>query len=134
MLATLKCTQKIISWSAEVMRFFHKFERESLLKLVERENTSLEDELDITQIKAAHENLRKNVIFYFNNSIQFMPSDSPKSVYINLRLEKENVIDIVQGNFYLYLCHSKIIQYIKFIQEIYLRIVGFNVTSFLYQN
>lgn len=79
------------------MRLFHQWEVEDLISLVNQEIKPINEELNDAQITVAHENLRKNVHYYMNNYITFMPRDKPRSVYINLRLENDNVIDTLTG-------------------------------------
>ena len=79
------------------MRLFHQWEIEKLLKISNRKNISLEDNLSYDEIEIVHTNLRKNVQFYLNNYITLMPANLPRSVYVNIRIDKREVSDVVEG-------------------------------------
>lgn len=70
------------------MRYLHKWEIEDLLSLTSKESEPLSNVLSDNEITTVHESLRKNIIYYLNNFITFIPKMEPKSVYVNLRIQK----------------------------------------------
>lgn len=78
------------------MRLLHEWEIEALLTLVNKQTNEEYDDFEEKEIVAINENLRKNVKYYINNYITFMPQIDPKSIYINLRI-KDNLIETITG-------------------------------------
>ena len=79
------------------MRLFHQWELENLLTINSHKTESLEENLDYDEIEIVHTNLRKNVEFYLNNYITFMPADLPRSVYVNIRIGNRSAVAVVKG-------------------------------------
>lgn len=78
------------------MRLLFRWEIEELLYLVNDKNSSINDYLTDKEIIAVNEGLRKNIVFYLNNFVQFMPKNEPRSVYVNIRIQ-EDLIKQLQG-------------------------------------
>lgn len=78
------------------MRVFHTFEIDNIENLAQIKPYS-NDDFTADEIVAINENLRKNISFYLNNFVIFMPEKEPKSAYINLRLDNRPVLEVLKG-------------------------------------
>ena len=45
---------------------------------------------------ATNDLLRKNIVYYFQSNLLLMPKNNPKSFYIQLKVGKENPVELVQ--------------------------------------
>ena len=78
------------------MRLLFSWEIEKLLFLIDDKNLPINNHLTDKEIIAVNDGLRKNIVFYLNNFVQFMPKKEPRSVYVNLRI-KDDLMKQIQG-------------------------------------
>ena len=72
------------------MREFDNDELSDLNDLIEKTNDIVEIKLEESEIKAAHSMLKKDFVFYITSNIRFHTLKTPRSCYINLKIDSKN--------------------------------------------
>ena len=80
------------------MRVFDSDEIMDLTNLTEETNNLIELKVGENELRAAHGKLKKNLIFYMTSGVQFHTLQSPRSCYINLRVDyfNDNIVETLE--------------------------------------